>query len=470
MADALLFAPEIALIATGLLLFFCPVFETKYSTAWALALLGGLLSLAAALWTLGQNGEPFAPGIYRVDYFSQLIKAALALGFVLVVAISHQPNTLDRSAWVEFPMFLLFATLGAMMMVSATELLTLYISIELAAYPLYIVVALHRNTESSGESSTKYMLQGMMGSAVSLYGMSFLYGIFASTYFSEITRQLPAAAGQPLLWVGLVLLLAGFLFKLGSFPFHFWLPDIYQTAPHEVVAYLATVSKVAAIAMLCRLVSLFADAQMPEVLMWLSVAAMTLGNFAALVQKDLKRLLGYSAVAHAGYILLAVQTGALLGFSAALFYALGYLLMSFICFLVVCELGRDSDAVSVESLRGLHHRSPLLAASLMVGLFGLIGLPPTVGFIGKWFLFSAAIEQGQFGLVLVAAVNTVVALYYYLLVLRAAYLEDAPDAAMIQLRPIVRITALVSIAAVLALGTFPGRFWAMAARAAEALG
>jgi NADH-quinone oxidoreductase subunit N len=267
-----------------------------------------------------------------------------------------------------------------------------------------------------------------------------------------------------------VLLLAGFLFKLGSFPFHFWLPDIYQTAPHEVVAYLATVSKVAAIAMLCRLVSLFADAQMPEVLMWLSVAAMTLGNFAALVQKDLKRLLGYSAVAHAGYILLAVQTGALLGFSAALFYALGYLLMSFICFLVVCELGRDSDAVSVESLRGLHHRSPLLAASLMVGLFGLIGLPPTVGFIGKWFLFSAALEQGQFGLVLVAAVNTVVALYYYLLVLRAAYLEDAPDAAMIQLRPIVRITALVSIAAVLALGTFPGRFWAMAARAAEALG
>jgi len=470
MSDALLFAPEIVLIATGLLLFFCPIFETSYRTTWLLALLGGALALTAAFWTFGSTGEPFAPGIYRVDFFSQYAKAALALGYLLVVAISYNPQTLNKSAWLELPMLLLFATLGTMMMVSATELLTLYIAMELAAYPLYITVALHRNPEASGESSTKYMLQGMITSAISLYGMSFLYGVFGSTYFSEFARQLPAAAGQPLLWVGVVLLLAGFLFKLGSFPFHFWAPDTYQTAPHEVVTYLATVSKVAAIALLCRLVALVMDAQMPDVLMWLSIAAMTLGNFAALVQKDFKRLLGYSAVAHAGYVLLAIQTGALLGFSSALFYALGYLMMSFACFLVVCELGRDSDTVSIDSLKGLHQRSPLLAATLMVGLFGLIGLPPTVGFIGKWFLFSAALEQGQFGLVLVAAINSVVALYYYLLVLRAAYLEDAVDATTVEIGSFVRLTAFVSMAIVVVLGTFPGPFWAMAERAARALG
>ncbi len=470
MSDALLFAPELALIVTGLALFACPIFEFRYRTAWLLAAAGGALSLAAALLTIDMSGQPFAVGIYRVDFFSQFAKAALALGFVLVAVISHRPETLDRSAWVEFPMFLLFATLGAMMMVSATELLTLYIAMELAAYPLYIGVALHRSTGNGGESATKYMVQGMIASAVSLYGMSFLYGVFGSTYFSDFVQQLPAATGQPLLWIGTALLLSGFLFKLGAFPFHFWTPDTYQAAPHEVVTYLATVSKVAAIALLCRLTALMTDVQITTLLMWLSIAAMTLGNFAALIQQDVKRLLGYSAIAHAGYVLIGVQTGAQLGFSSALFYALGYLVMSVACFLVICEVGRDSDLISIDALKGLHQRSPLMAATLLIGLFGLIGLPPTVGFIGKWFLFSAALEQGQFGLVLVAAANSVVALYYYLIVLRAAYLEEAVDAAPVSVSPWVRLTALASMVMVLVLGTFPGRFWDMAARAAQALG
>ena len=197
MSDALLFAPEIALIATGLLLFFCSVFETSYRTAWLLALLGGALSLAAVFWTFGSTGEPFAPGIYRVDFFSQFAKMALALGYLLVVAISYSPQTLNKSAWLEFPMLLLFATLGTMMMVSATELLTLYIAMELAAYPLYIAVALHRNPESSGESSTKYMLQGMITSAISLYGMSFLYGVLARLILASLPANCPPPPASP---------------------------------------------------------------------------------------------------------------------------------------------------------------------------------------------------------------------------------------------------------------------------------
>ena len=207
MSDTLLFAPELVLLIFGLLLFLCPVFDLSYRLTWKLALVGGALALGAGLWTLNMTGEPFAPGIYRVDFFSQFIKTILALGYLLTIAISHRPQTLDRASWLEYPMFLLLATLGMMMMASATEMLTLYIAMELAAYPLYIAVALHRNPQIGGESSTKYMLQGMVASAISLYGMSFLFGVFATTYFSGISAGLPAAASQPLFWIGLLLLL-----------------------------------------------------------------------------------------------------------------------------------------------------------------------------------------------------------------------------------------------------------------------
>lgn len=473
MADLLLFAPELVLLVFALILFACPVFELSYRLTRQLSLLAGVLALAACLWTLELAGEPFAPGIYQVDFFSQFVKATLALGYLLIIAISQRPQTLDGATWLEYPLLLLLATLGTMMMASATEMLTLYIAMELAAYPLYIAVALHRNPQTGVEAATKFMLQGMIASAISLYGMSFLFGVFATTYFSGISAALPAAASNPLVWVGLLLLLAGFFFKLAAFPFHFWAPDTYQTAPHQVVTYLATVSKVAAIALLCRLLALVSGAWdgsgISSVLLWMSVAAMSLGNLAALVQQDLKRLLGYSAVAHAGYILVGLQGGTELGFTAALFYALAYLAMSFTCFLVVCEVGADSDLVRIESVAGLHRRSPLLAAALLVGIFGLIGLPPTVGFIGKWFLFSAALQQGQFLLVLVAAINAVIGLYYYLLILRQAYLTVPDRVEPINSRLAVQTAAVAGAVLVLVMGTFPGRYWDMAARATSAL-
>jgi len=477
MADALLFAPEIACLLAGLALFFCPVFEASYRTTWGLALFAALVITATCIWSLPLEGEPFAPGIYRVDFFSQLLKAVLALGFLLVVILSRTPQTLERSSWVEFPMFLLFSTLGMMMMISATELLTLYVSMELAAYPIYIAVALHRNQQLAGEGATKYMVQGMAASAISLYGMSFLFGVFGSTYFGDIALRFDAVSGQPIFWFGLLLALAGFLFKLSAFPFHFWAPDTYQSASHPLVTFIATASKVAAIALLCRLISLAMpfdawDAQGPAIqsaLMWMSIVAMTLGNLAALAQKDLKRLLGYSAVAHAGYTLIGVQTFSTLGLSAALFYALAYFAMSFICFLVVCVVGRDEDQVPIASMAGLYQRSPLLALTLLLGLFGLIGLPPTVGFTGKWFLFSAALERGQFYLVLVAAINSAVALYYYLLVIRQAYMEEPSSNAPLQVGPLLRATAVATMALTLIMGTFPDYFWDMAERAAAAL-
>jgi NADH-quinone oxidoreductase subunit N len=474
MENALLFAPEIACLIMSLVLFFCPVFKASHRTVYSLAILTGIFVLAASLYTLPLSGEPFFPGIYKVDFFSQLIKTALALGFLCVAIICRNPLTVHISAWAELPLFLLFSTLGMMMMVSATELMTLYVAMELAAYPIYIVVALHRNIETNGESATKYMVQGMAASAVSLYGMSFLLGAFGSTYFTDIATQFAQASTQPIFYVGLLLTLSGFFFKLGAFPFHFWAPDTYQTAPHSVITFIASVSKIGAIAILCRLLSLATphawDAgHLQTALMWLCILAMTLGNLAALRQKDLKRLLGYSTIAHAGYVLLALQTFSQAGFTAAIFYALGYFVMSFACFLVISEIGKEDDLVSIESVSGLYKRAPLMAFTLLLGLFGLIGLPPTVGFIGKWFLFSAALERGQFYLVLVAAINATIGLYYYLMVIRQVYWVEPNTEKTFTPSPLITVTALAAIILVIAMGTFPDTFWELAERAASAL-
>jgi NADH-quinone oxidoreductase subunit N len=460
-----LFLPETTILIGAIVAFTLSVFGAPHRVAWLVSVLFGALGVAATLWFLRATGEPFFPGIYRVDALSQTLKLGIVAGLFLTLLAYGDPGSVRPSARVDAPIHLMLSTLGMMMLVSATELLTLYVSLELSAYGLYVLAALHRMRREGSEAAAKYILFGATSSAVTLYGVSLIYGGAATTYIADIV----AGPASPLMLVGVLLAVAGVLFKLAVFPFHAWAPDTYQGAPHQAAAFIGTASKVAAVGVLARLLFLAAPEEQPLVtaLLILCVLSMTVGNLAAIAQRDLKRLLAYSTVAHAGYILIGLACFSELGVASAVFYALVYVPIVFCAFLVVCVLGADGSNPSKASLAGLHKRSPVLALTLMVGMFGLAGIPPTVGFAGKWFLFTAAIERELFWLVLVAAINVTVSLYYYLLIIREAYLAPADDESPIRLSPIVTATAWLAMALVLGAGFYPGPLWELAERAAR---
>lgn len=472
-SDLMLFLPEsIALLGALLVFALSTAGHTAKATRTA-AIGGALLALAAALfglWTEA-SGQPFWPGIYRVDLFSQLLKAGLALGLLLTLLLTGELATVRPGGRIDLPFFLLLATAGMMLLASATELLTLYVALELSAYSLYAAVALHRDAPPGDESGVRYVLLGAAASAVTLYGLSLVFGAVGSTYLTDITAAL--AAGRPLiLVVGLLLLLAALFFKLAVFPFHFWAADVYQGAPHQVVAFVATASKLGAVGVLARVCALLAasPAGAVELFLVLAVVSMTLGNLAALAQGDLKRLLAYSAVAHAGYLLVGYGAFSALGLAAVLFYGVVYLATALLAFVVVCALGRDGSNPGIEALAGLHQRSPALALMLLTAMFGLAGIPPAGGFVGKWFLFAAALQRGQFELVLIAAANTTLALYYYLRVVKAAYLAPPAEGSdALVLRGGERLAGYLALALVLAAGIYPAPLFALAQRAAGLL-
>ena len=438
MGDLTLLLPELLVLVAAFAAFALSALGASYKTNWAVTLLLAAGALGAAGVTLGAVGEPLFPGIYAVDAFSQVLKLGLALGLVLTLLASGSIPTVREAARPDFPIFLALSTLGMMMLVSATELLTLFVALELSAYALYALVALNRDRRLGSEAAAKYLLFGAAASAMTLYGLSLLFGATGSTYLADIVT----AAPTPLYTLGVLLGLAGIFYKLALMPFHAWAPDVYQGAPHQVAMFIGTTSKVAAIGILVRVVALTAGdgggdgaaasggGALHVVLITLSVLAMTYGNLAALAQRDLKRILAYSTIAHAGYVLMGVLTLSELGLASGIFYALIYMLVAFAAFLAVSAVGQDGTNPTLTSVGGLFSRAPILMAALLVGLFGLAGIPPTPGFAGKWFLFSAAMDAGLFWLVFIGAVNATISLYYYLRIVKHAVLKPADGATL----------------------------------------
>jgi NADH-quinone oxidoreductase subunit N len=276
----------------------------------------------------------------------------------------------------------------------------------------------------------------------------------------------------PAVVIGLLLTLCGFFFKLAVFPFHFWAPDVYQGAANQATAYIATASKVAAVAILTRMVAVSGDGSiyLIHVLVTLAIVSMTVGNLAAIVQKDFKRLLAYSTVAHAGYVLIGILSMNAAGYMSAIFYVTALLFMKFTVFLVIVKVADESRNLEISHLAGLHKRSPLLAMALMVAIFSLAGIPPTIGFTGKFLVFIAALEKGYFALVLIAMINVVISLYYYLLILKAAYLLEPGEVqpAVELSTPIKFLTGALVLVMVVA-GIFPRYLIELAGAAAGAL-
>ena len=462
-----LFCPEFALLLGALLSFACAAIGTTTRTAWLVSLACALIAVGTSALALPYQGQPFEAGIYTVDAFSQVLKLGISVALAFAIAIAERQDSTRPSARGEVHFFFYISALGMMMLVSATELLTLYIALELSAYGLYILAALHRQERLGSEAAAKYILFGAAASAISLYGISLIYGATQTTYIAEIA----ASGGSPLLIAGVVLTLAGVLYKLAAFPVHAWAPDTYQGAPHEASSFLATASKVAAVGLLLRVLSMAGgnSEHLRTILIVVAVLSMSVGNLSALFQKDFKRLLGFSAVAHAGYLLLGLLTFSKLGAAAAIFYVLTYVPIVVCAFLVIAAISQNGANPSIASLAGLYKRSPLLGLVLLVAMFGLAGIPPTPGLAGKWFLFSAVIEDGHIWLVLVAAVNATISLYYYLLVVKEAYLTPPGERADVKLSPTYSVVALVAIAIVAFSGFYPAPVWSMASSAASVL-
>ena len=414
----------------------------------------------------------FFAQVFRVDLFSQVFKVLLALGLFLVVGLCSDLSDISAGRHPEFYFLLVLGTWAMMILVSSVELLTLYMALELAGYSLYLLVPLRKGPDLALEAGIKYFLIGATTSAVTLFGLAALYGATGTTYAGELLRVLPGLLGSPLAFIGLIFALSGFFFKLALFPFHVWAPSVYQGAANPVTAYIATVSKVAAIAILLRLLSLSGGGSRPlvHVLAVLAIASMTLGNLGAMVQKDLKRLLGYSAIAQAGYVMIGILSLNEGGFAGAIFYAQAYLVMSFICFLVLVKAASPGRDLQVAQLAGLHRRSPLLALALLLGVFSLGGIPPTIGFTGKFLVFTAAMKNGHFYLVLIGMINVAVSLYYYALIVKAAYfLEPDKELPRISLSPATRLLASALIVIIVCGGLFPGYLYELAGAAARCL-
>ncbi len=448
--------PELYILAYSIFFLLASLRKNKLELQ-GYARLGAGIGFILTILFLGAEGEILGAA-YRVDIFSQVFKLFLMAGLFIVLCSGDNRGDAPREFGAEYFMFLGFSTLGLMMLVSAVELISLVIALEISSFSLYVVVPLRQaQTKNQLEAAMKYLFFGAMSTGVMLYGMGYLYGLAHSTYLAEIMLKLPGMIGQPMLVFALLLVLAGFLFKLALFPLHFWTPDIYEGSSNTTATFIATMPKLAAAALMIRIVGLAPrDAvDFTQVLMVLAACSMTLGNLAGLVQKDLKRLLAYSGIAHAGYLMLGLIALSNDGYAAVIYYSLVYLFMNLGAFFVILVLARQGENLQVENLAGLARRSPLLALTLAVCAFALAGIPPTGGFTGKFFLFISAFEAGHLAIVIVGAVNTVISIFYYLNLVRMSYSREATSSEPLNLSLREKALCYLFLVAILYLGVMP---------------
>lgn len=450
--------PEFTTLGALLVLFLLTMSNSLDQKLARLATLICAVFVVIAAWAaLPEHGMLFADS-YRLDSYSQFFKLLMAIGLMLNALLGWPLRSIPGEQKTEYYFLFFAAGLGMMLLASAFSFLVLYVSMELLSYSLYTLVGMRRQRTESIESSVKYLIIGAAASAIGLFGVSYIYGATGSLNFGVMTDALAkATANTTLILPGLVLVLSSFLFKLAAFPFHAWAPDAYESSASPVAMFLASVSKLAGIAVLFRIVYLVKP-YLPEfeiVVGLLALASMTFGNFVAFRQTSVKRLFAYSSIAQAGYLMLGM-----IGFSASapeavVFYSVIYLLMNLVVFSVVLELERAGEDPKLSDFQGLYKRNALMALALLVALFSLAGVPPLAGFFGKWLLFSSAAHGGHLWFVVLAILNSVISLYYYLFLVKAAYYGDAPEGQPVAAKGGPRFAILVITIAIAGLGIYP---------------
>jgi NADH-quinone oxidoreductase subunit N len=402
------------------------------------------------------------------DLMSDVLKllSCLAVSMMLVYSRSY---LLARGLFTgEFMVLTLFALLGMMVMISASHFLTLYMGLELLSLSLYAMVALQRDSATATEAAMKYFILGALASGLLLYGMSMLYGATGSLEVAAVSDAITQGVpNKQLLTFGLVFIVAGLAFKLGAVPFHMWVPDVYHGAPTAMTMLIGTAPKLAAFAFVMRIL---VEGLQPLMVHWsgmlaiLAVLSMALGNISAIAQTNLKRMLAYSTIAHMGFLLLGVLSGDIDGYSSAMFYAVVYVLMSLGGFGMILLLSREGfEADKLDDFKGLNQRSPWLAFIMLLLMFSMAGVPPTVGFYAKFSVLSSAVNSGHIPLVVIAVLFSLIGAFYYLRIVKLMYF-DAPESHVpISMQPDSSILISFNGLAVLLLGIMPGSLMSMCA-------
>jgi NADH-quinone oxidoreductase subunit N len=423
--------PELALAIGAMALLLLGVFTRREQGALVLYL-AILLIIVAGFFVAGGSGTTFLfNGSFIIDPFAKMMKLLVLTGAAAALLMSADYWRDAGGIKFEFPVLVLLTTTGMMMMISANDLIALYVGLELQSLSLYVLAAFARDSVRSSEAGLKYFVLGALSSGMLLYGASLIYGFTGSTEFAQIAEAVQPSGANLGLIFGLVFLMTGFAFKISAVPFHMWTPDVYEGAPTPVTAFFAAAPKLAAMALTVRvLVTAFPSVtvEWQQIVTFLAIASMALGSFAAIAQRNIKRLMAYSSIGHVGYALVGLAAGSAEGVEGVIVYLAIYLAMTlgtFACILAMRRKGRMVE--DIDQLSGLSATQPLMAFMLAMLLFSLAGIPPLAGFFAKFYVFLAAIHAGLYALAVIGVLLSVVGAYYYLRIVKVMYFDSPAE-------------------------------------------
>jgi NADH-quinone oxidoreductase subunit N len=469
--------PLITLSVAGLLLLLIDAFSIKGSKKGyfhQISLVAIVIGIIQTIFLWNRQGTDFSGMVY-VNNYSFFFYMVFLIGTGISIIFSVKYLEEYKKNYGEYYALMLFSAVGMMLMAAGGNLVIIFLGLEILSIPIYILAGLFREDAKSNEAALKYLLLGGFSSAFLLFGIAMLYGGTGTFSLPELAKLIQAGGMNALTYLGLGLLIVGFGFKISLAPFHMWTPDVYEGAPTSITAFMSVGTKAAAFAAFLRiLLIVFPSVKMEwDMLLWVvAVATMTIGNLTALAQTNIKRMLAYSSIAHAGYILVGVIAGNELGAIGILYYLLAYTLMNLGAFGVIILVSRKKDNyLNIYDYSGLGFQYPGLAAVMSVFMFALVGMPPTAGFIGKFYIFSAAVQAGYIWLVIIGVINSLISVYYYLRITVIMYMKPAEaDLGPVETTAMVNATLVLSALAVLLLGIFPGTIFNLALSSVKIFG